>query len=421
MHEPTRSPPHPYRLSLPFRALNAAGARMGRSALRALAPLDVDALSERARRRTGLTDPGEGWFWEGLRVLSASLDGEADLSLIGRLAFGDEIERQIANRLLLCEDVRREPRIAEQRTPRPVFIVGYPRTGTTLLHNLMTLHPDAHAPRLWRLYAPSPPVRPEDEARDPRRAATRRRVRFADVLCPIFATIHELSADGPEECVFLMQKTLHPYVCAETPSFLRWVLAQDLVPDYQHHRRQLQVLQWGRPEGHWVLKSPFHLPAIAALLEVYPDACIVMTHRDPLRVVPSFCSLVAAVRAMHELRVAPREVGPKVLELLGVMMDRFLEARARLDPARFFDASYEELTADPGGVVRRIHERFGLGLDGAAGARMEAWMREHPQHRRGVHRYALDQFGLTERKVLDRFGGYLERFGELAAGKRGRS
>ncbi|WP_437821073.1 sulfotransferase family protein [Sorangium sp. So ce1078] len=421
MHEPTTSTPQPYRVSLPFRALNAAGARMGRSALRAVAPLDVDVLSERARRRTGLTDPGEGWFWEGLRVLSAALEDEAELALLGRLGFGDEIERQIANRLLLREDVRREPRIAEQRTPRPVFIVGYPRTGTTLLHNLMTLHPEAHAPRLWRLYAPSPPVRPKDEARDPRRAAARRRVHFAHAVCPIFRTIHELSADGPEECVFLMQNTLVPYVRAETPSFLRWALAQDLVPDYLHHRRQLQVMQWWRPEGRWVLKSPFHLPAIAALLEVYPDACIVMTHRDPLRVVPSFCSLVAAARAMHQRRVEPREVGPKVLELLGVMMDRFLEARARLDPARFFDASYEELTADPIGVVRRIHERFGLGLDGAVAARLEGWMREHPQHRCGVHRYALDDFGLTERKVLERFGGYLERFGELAAGKRERS
>lgn len=395
-----------YRPGAPFRALNLLGGLMGEPLRRAVAPLDADRLFARARRRTGLRNAGGDGFLAGLRVQCDSLEREAGLGLLGRFAFREEIERLIANRLLLFEDLRREPAIAGRPTPRPIFIVGYPRTGTTLLHQLLTLHPGTHSPLLWRLLAPSPPPEPGSEARDPRLRAARRRVWLAERASPILPSIHELDAEGPEECVFLIQDTLLPFVRARVPSFMEWILALDPTTEYEHHRRQLQVLQWGRPEGRWVLKSPFHLTAIDAILRVYPDACIVMTHRDPLEVAPSFCSLFAAARALHAPSVDPARLGGEALELLGTMMDRFLDARARHSPARFFDVDFRKLMEDPAGMVRSIHEHFGFDFDADFPEVVRRRLEERPRHRRGAHRYSPEMFGLDAARIRKRFERY---------------
>ena len=102
----------------------------------------------------------------------------------------------------------------------------------------------------------------------------------------------------------------------DVPDFIRWLSRQDYTGKYRYARRQLQLLAWKCPGEYWILKSPAHLFALDALLTVFPDACVVMTHRDPLRVVPSVCSLPAGMRGILTARLDLRRLGAETVEAL---------------------------------------------------------------------------------------------------------
>ncbi|WP_435017428.1 sulfotransferase family protein [Tundrisphaera sp. TA3] len=371
--------------------------------------LDADAMIARARRATGLVDFGPDEFRESLGVLVDAFSGREDVHAFGRLAFRKYCEGLLESRLRIRDDLKRHPEILDVPITAPVFIVGLPRSGTTFLQRLMSTDPAARVMQFWEALWPSPPPTSATYATDPRIARARRQVALLDRVAPGVAAGHELGATLPEEDNSMFARDFRAAIFGfmyDVPDYILWLDGQDRLPGYRSHKRELQLLSWRCPGNHWVLKAPTHLYGLDTLLQVYPDARVVMTHRDPEKVVPSVCRLAANFRGMLVDRIELRRLGAEFVEAVGQGSDRAIGARATLDPARFHDVSYDDLVADPIGAVRGICDRFGLDFSPGFEAGARRHLGEHPQGRRGVHRYGLDDFGLDRATVHRFFAAY---------------
>jgi hypothetical protein len=388
--------------------------------------LSEESLIAAAREQTGLTEFGDEGFREGLRVLLETYE-RAGLRPGGRKVTRRRLIQLLCNRLRVERAFRSHPEIREREIRSPVYLTGLPRTGTSALFNLLAIDPAARPLLLWEAMNPSPYEvvvkgggRDEDGGEsggpgreDPRLTATRAHFERERQKNPDFDKIHLRRADGPEECVLL---TAHSFCDAQNgvepllSPFREWFQAQDLRPAYAYYRDLLKLLDWQRPGERWLLKSPAHLWALEILVEMFPDVCIVQTHRNPLEIIPSYCSMMAALMSIRE-SVDSLELGPTVLEYLARSLERGLAARDGIDPRRFMDVDYHRFVEHPTETVERVHEHFGLGLDSGTAAAMRAHIRENPQHRHGSHRYSLEEYGLSAELVRERLAGYIERFG----------
>lgn len=396
------------------RAVNGVGSVRRRLGLGS-SLLDPDDLMATARQRTGLDDPGPVPLAEPLGRLVDSYERDAALHPAGRALVRRLLVRHLSRRLEVVAAHRRSPDLAHRRIARPIVVVGLPRTGTTLLLNLLAAHGRARPLLAWEAFDPLARAGPASGRRR-RLRAYRRQVRLLNRLAPDIRVVHELVVDAPEECLSLLGRSMlsHGYLLgARLGSYERWLLAQPtavLAGAYRVHRDQLQVLDAQRPAGHWVLKSPAHLVALEALLAEYPDACIVHTHRRLDEVIASSASLVAVGRSVLSRDVEPAALGREMLDQGSRLIDRVLDQRTRIPAARVFDVRYSDLVADPVGTVAAIHDHFGVAADPSLPGRMEAQLRTRPQHRNGVHRYSMTQFGIAAADVDALGAAYHDRF-----------
>jgi hypothetical protein len=305
----------------------------------------------------------------------------------------------------VSEALRREPSLREARVARPIVICGLPRTGTTLLHRLLAADRRIRSLSSWEALSP---VRLPGDDDD------RERVRFAETseralrfMAPDFFAVHPVDAHAPEEDVLLLDLSFRSTVAESTlrvPTFSRWLEGQDQRPAYRMLEDVLKVLWHQRhtpSEERWVLKTPHHLEWLDVLLEVFPDATLVWTHRDLGEVVPSFCSMLAHARGVFSDHVDPRDIGRSWGLGKGVrMVERALEVRAQR-PERFVDVRYEELLRDPIEVLGRVLDHAGLPLTKEAEQSARDRLRRERKDRHGAHAYRLADFGL-ERGELDR-------------------
>ena len=402
-----RSPPQFVRL------VNGIGECINRLGLRPI-NLSPERLMAKASRQTGLSDWGEGDFLSALPVLLESYESEANLSLVGRAVEQQTILRLLTNRLKAQRDFTEHPEILRQSVDKPLFIFGLPRTGTTLLFNLMARTPGARAPLWWELFQPSPPPVEALRQTDSRIAEAERANRIANRIFPDLRSLHETTATSPEECLFVFQMTFSTVyfgMAHMMQTYVRWLMQHDMVPAYRYYRSILQLLQWQSPGQHWVMKSPHHLFHLDALLRVFPDACIVHLHRDVTKVVGSACSMIAMLRRVYGRREDPENLGPFLLEVLATGVDRTMKIREQTSADGFYDLHYTELMANPKRQVERICEHFGRPFDERTSTELDSWMNSNRQHKHGVHNYALEQFGLNEDRVNARFAEYISRYG----------
>jgi hypothetical protein len=372
-----------------------------------LSKLSATKIMEIACVQTGLSDWGSATLTNGLTLLLDAFEKEANLNLIGRLGIKKDILRFLVNRLHIQELLKHQPEILHLPITRPLFIVGYPRTGTTLLHNLLAQDPAFRVPLLWELLYPFPPT--SDDS-DKRIQMVTKQVTQVYQIMPQFAAIHPLNPQGAEECIFLFQHGLFFHVRGHIPSYLAWLRTHDMQSEYQYYRQQLHVLQWREAKEHWVLKSPFHLNHLATLLAVFPDACIVQTHRDPQKLLPSWCSLVAAVRRLHSNNVALSQMGSSWLDIWQDMLDEALAVRVEANPEQFYDLHYTALMADPIASIERIYQQFHYPFSSQTADNMRRWLAENPQNKHGVHKYNAAQFGLTSQLIAQKFNHYMQMF-----------
>lgn len=400
----------PY-VPLPIRWGNALSRHLDLTA-RPWTSLELDSLLENAERSTGLTRWGDSDFLESLAALVDSINGEGKLTLFGRIALRQFLSQHLSNRLRVVDALERFPEIRDVEIEKPVFIVGWYRTGTTLLHNLLAGLPHLRAPLFWELRHPCPEGDPRRQDIEPIIRGVRRTRRIHRYLSPHFDTAHPMMAELPEECLHLFENagiSATSFFISEMKSFAWWLLKRDLRPAYRFYRSQLQLLQWLRPGRRWVLKWPYHLWHLDALLDVFPDARIIHTHRNPLKAVPSVCSLAALSRSPMCEAIDAGALGRFWLDYNAAGLERGLTARAAAPAEQFADVDHARLVRDPVGTIKRIHDNLGLELPPDAPQLIESYIAAHPRHKNGIHRYRLEQFGLGETEVTDRFKPYVDR------------
>ena len=395
---------------LPVRLFNGFGALLQKSRIPSTRLIATD-LIETAKRRCGLNDFGEGDFFEALSRLLDSCQDEARLNLIGKIALKTDVLETLCARLKIERDRQQYPNISRQEIREPLFIVGLPRSGTSVLHRLLGADPDHRCPLMWEVRSPSPPTRAGEKRRI---QSAMQNCKFFNWLLPTFRYVHVVGAEVPQECVSLMTPTFQSdqfdamyYV----PSYRHWFFRQNLRPAYEYHRRFLQHLQFRRAGRRWILKAPTHMFAMLALLSVYPDALFVQTHRTPIDAMASVSSLVTILRSAFSDAVDPFIVGREAIDYWSETMKKFLRERDRLENNRICDIHYDEIRREPIHAVRRIYEYFGWSLSHEAERRMRALVASQAKRQSANHRYDLSQFGSSAEEVLSVFATYCQRFG----------
>jgi hypothetical protein len=379
--------------------------------------LDADALLAEARQRTGFDDFGDVDFLEPFRLFVEALDREAQLHALGRLLARSDLVNWLENRLGLVAWRGREPAIAAASIERPLFITGLPRTGTSILHELLACDPAHRAPLHWEVRHPCPPPETSGRGNHPRIDRAERQVQLWNHIVPEYNVMHELGARLPVECI---QITAHSFRSEElmgrhqVPSYAAWYAGCDLAPAYRFHRAMLQHLGARDPRTRWVLKAPSHLAALGPLLAEYPDARVVVTHRDPLEILPSVASILYSTAYVRSDAVAPEAMlgwftGETCLGLLDGMTA--FRASGVVDPAQFFDVRYAELVARPFETLAAIYDHYRLPFTAEAERRMRAYLSAKPKGKHGAHRYDFRATGFDLQAERERFRPYRERYG----------
>jgi hypothetical protein len=379
---------------------------------------EPDDLEAEARMRAGCDDfGGTPTHREPLEILCRSLEDEAGLHLVGRWRVREVLLRYLENRLRIVEALRRDPSIADEDVGAPIVVTGSPRAGTSLLHQLLALPSDARSPLAWQVWQPTPPPGPPPWDDDPRRPLADRDVRLSAALDPAFDGMHEQGADLPREDGSLMGVDLRSdllYGHYPVPSYARWLFADDHRSAIDWHRRVLQVLQHGTGpgQGRWVLKWPGWLQVLPQLLDAHPDATVVVCHRDPLEMLSSVTSLLTTLRSCHADGVDRRTVARDQADhYAGLLAKHVADRDAGIPPAaQVVDVHFAELTADPVGVVRRVHEAAALPFGPPDAARISEWLAARPKGRHGGHQHDFGSLGLDPARERQRFAGYQRRF-----------
>jgi hypothetical protein len=375
--------------------------------------MDAQTLVAAAARQTGLDDLGDTSILVGLHKLIDALDTEANLSENGRKRFQTNIANTLANRLRVEDYLRKHPDLLQRPVDRPMFVFGLPRTGTTLAINL--LHEDSARRSLlrWEAFDSVPPPKAGELSTDARCLKEQAKLEMSLKLAPHIAAMHYEDADSPTECQFAMA----PSFCAQyyeanayIPSYRKWFLETSYLPAFRYHKRLLQLLQSDAP-GRWTLKNPWHALFLDDLTEVYPDAQFVMTHRDPVEVVGSACSLIKHVRLMFSDSVDTLSIGESMVDIFDRMIERARAYKKRHGPDSIYDVQYTTLMRDPIGEIKKLYEHFDEPLTVEAQSRMTAYLANNPQGKHGRHKYSLEEYGLTKEQVREHFREYCREFG----------
>lgn len=379
--------------------------------------LDADELEDAARQRTGLDEFGPGDHREGLERLVASMNEEADLNELGEVMQRIRLETLLSSRLQVEDTYRVNPSIENEEIEGPVFVIGLPRTGTTALSQLVAADPQFRSLRTWESSAPCPPPESATEHTDPRIAETEAGLAMMNQAFPLMQSMHHVEATTATECQDLLGmsfRTVHFDGFGRVPSYLQWVVDCDMRETYRYHRRVLRLLQWHCPPRLWHLKTPVHMFALDALLEAYPDAKFLWSHRDPAKVLGSVCSLIHYTRSWSSDRDDSLELGAEELERWWLAVSRAMDFRDRVGSERFADVSFADLQLDPVAALGAAYEQIGIAFTDASHDAVTGWAKGHEPGSHGRHSYELSDFGLSADQVRRRFAPYLEAYDAVA-------
>jgi hypothetical protein len=385
-----------------------------------LQPFEVEPIVAEAGRRTGgLDDLGDGPFLEPLALFLDSLEREARLNDLGRLIARERALLHTVNRLNYVNDRKQFPAIADEQIVAPVFIIGFPRTGTTILHDILAQDPDTRAPLTWETMFPSPPPDAVTFDSDPRIALCAAMLPTPETETERdrrFKAMHPMGATLSQECVTMMGEAMCTPLFHNqfrVPTYEDWVDHDaDWAHVYTFHHRQLQHLQWRNHRDRWVLKTGAHMWGLEHLLRAYPDARIVFTHRDPVKSVTSYASLTTLVRQMGSDDVDPFEVAQDWTARLNRVLQHVMQVRNAMayPKAMFYDMQFSDFVADQFAVVSDIYASFGLRMTADAAARMRAFIADNPKGKHGVHSYTPEEFGIDPATIRRDFAPYVEQF-----------
>ena len=398
--------------SRPLRIVNRVGATLRRAGIERPA-MSAAAVVAKARKKGGSDDLGSDSYREGLDHYLAAAEAEADLTTFGRILISTMLSGALANRILLRRWAEEHPEVHAERIDAPWIIVGLPRTGTTLLSILLGLDPLSRPLLGWEATTPVPPPTLETAAEDPRIAETAKGLAQLEKLNPALPAMHPMGATLAQECVALFMyelRTVGMETQALVPSYGRWLETADMTPAYAQHTLALKTLQSRYPTQRWVLKSPNHLWCLPTMLETYPDARVIWTHRAPGPVLTSLASLVNGIQRPLSTRTDPRPAAEEWKHKI----------HHALSTATAFDESapsgwcqhlqYDALMDDPIGAVRALYAMRDEEIGALHERRMQTWLDRRPQDAFGRHRYDPADFGWSYDGLAEEFADYRARF-----------
>jgi hypothetical protein len=353
---------------------------------------------------------GDPVYLEGFRVLLDAYDNESKLNAFGRQNTMEKLHKLLAQRLRAEQFLAQHPQVLDQEVRRPIIICGLVRTGSTALHYLMGQDPDMQNLQYWLANSPQPrPPREQWESLADYQAS----VAELDAMYeadPSLKAIHFMMPDGPEECRHLLSQSFTDdgfEVNASIPSFSSWYENADLEFAYRQHKHLIQIIGSNDTEKRWLFKYPVHLRHLPSLFKVYPDACVVWTHRDPAQVLPSYCSLMAGFRAIWEDNTDPKDMSDRQLELWARAAEKALAFRQQCDPGQFYDMHFSDFMSDPMATIQNIYSYFDQPLSEDAQNRMRIWHEDNRQNKHGKHSYS-DEIGVSKEAIHERFATYMQ-------------
>jgi Sulfotransferase family len=375
-------------------------------------PLIADQLIEEACRATGLHRFDAETFHEGLEILLADWNKQDNSSTaVERLRVA--IVSALATRLKVTSYLKDRPDLLERPIKRPLFVFGIPRTGTTLLSNLLAADPAHRSPLTWEIDDPVPPPTTATLYNDPRALKRLEQERAMLAANPDIGKYYRFSAIYPNECLFFMGhdfKNVNWESRGRLPNYRDYLFGSvDMKPAYTYHKRFLQLLQADAP-GVWNLKMPSHGLYLSTLLEVYPDARLVWTHRDPLTATSSFCSLIKTGHTSFLDRVDREWIGENIPWQAVQHVERIMDSRELLGEGRIIDVHYADLMRDPIGATRKLYTALGDELTSEAETGMRTWLADNPQGKFGRHEYKLAEYGRTAAEIKPLFARYLSHY-----------
>ena len=378
--------------------------------------LTVDAVCTAAAGQTGLDDFGSEDFRERLGVQLEEVDADPERTGLGRmLMFGDSL-RYATNRLRIRDLLKRHPEILDIPIEKPVIVIGLPRSGTTNLVNLLAADTRFRSMPLWESYEPAPDPNEVTSADgiDPRWARCQQMWEGMQAGAPFIAAMHPMAPDHVHEEIELMTPDFSSYNLewvARVPGWRDYYLAHDQTPHYAYMKTVLQIMQWYRPRERWVLKSPQHLEQIGPLLATFPDATIVVTHRDPVAVVQSTITMLTYGARTAYKTPKPEWYRDYWTDRVGRLLDASLRDRDLLPADRTVDVFFHEYMEDETGTLQRIYDAAGIEFTDQARAEVAAHQEAHPRGKAGRVVYDLrGDFSTTPEAIRSRYVDYLDRF-----------
>lgn len=392
------------------RRMNAMGDSVGGA--ERMVSLEVEPLIRLAQSSTGLTDFGDfDGDWRGrLESLVAAIESSAKLNVVGRLLTRQEILRSLRTRLFMTRRLDEKPAILDEKIVAPIIVTGQGRSGTTILFELLSLDPKARSISATDAAHPVPDF-PVATAADRARLVAMTECEqelWADIQ-PEFATIHELSSTLPVECIHATMPSF--------ASFMWWMFADvpQWIPDFvaamKFHKVFLQLLQHGKPEATWILKTPVYLPILDLVFAVYPDASILLTHRDPLKTIPSGLSTLASCRWHRSDTVdldRIRSGGTGIFDLMVHIQQRRKNGEL---PARIVDLHFQDQMRDPVAGIEGAYRKIGRPFAPEHATRIRDYLANKPKDKHGKHRYEPEDWGYTKAEIRERTRSYIDAYG----------
>lgn len=376
--------------------------------------LDSEKMLYDTCKKTGFFIPANDKYLEGFHVLIQALKEDNNLSSFGKWFWRQGITRALNKQLVFRRTLHRNPEILKVKVESPVFIIGLPRTGTTFLHQLMSAEPSNRAilssemifvPEKQSNWNGSPSFR--------KWLGTSFMLRMLYNFSPKLASMHWVEANSPEECDQIILGSFCSYyfeMLGGVPRYAKWLSNQDFLDAYTYHKQYLQLLQWYRPGKRFLLKAPFHLFNLPSIMSTYPDAKLIFTYRDPINVVPSWCSLATVLQGLTHDSVDLCALGSHWSEKFAKGFEQMIVERKSIPENQVFDVDYRKSTKEPIDLVSKIYSHFGFELNEFGISSLKNHIANNPQHKHGVHTYSLEQFGLSSEGIKNQYSSYYKFF-----------